>query len=381
MRLFSAARGVSVVLVSSVNSRSVSAKNNADACRSFSQGLNGGHSAGYSDSADFSALAKKMIIKAAAEKKALLSELSERFDPEKISTQFEKPQLLTLSSDCKRQRSYEELKAEIEKIIKESAENAPNTEKNANAGAVSDAVQGGEKPTEQKSMSEWVKEQMEKINDLFSEKEYDKSKDNKLIGIQSKIRRGGTLSIAEQQYLKSKDPDAYERFQKITSARNMFKCSLRSARTKDDVISMRLSNALTALSEYKKAIRKGGSGEDIVALNAAIENDIRDFTRTSCFKALPTVAECNKFDKDMAKARKYEMEKRIEKRRQEAAEKAKKYKKKKKKLIKTPGDGKRTVAQVLNDPTSKKVLASRAKQSYCSCSFSVDLSRKMNAKA
>ena len=364
------------------DSRSGSAKYNAGVCQSFSQnpgGRSAGYSAGYSDSADFSAMAKEIVRAAAEKKKAMLSDLAERFDPGQIITPLDKPQLL-IKDGCERPRSYEELKAKIDEIIKNAAENAPGTENNTPTDNSSDGVRGDGKDTGQKPMSEWVKEQMDKINKLFAEKEYDKSKDNKLIGIRTKIRQGKTLSPAEQQYLRSKDPDAYESFQKINSARNMFKCSLRACRTKDDVISMRLSNALTALSEYRKAIRKGGSGEDIVALNAAIENDIRDFTRTSCFKALPTVAECNKFDKDLAKARKYEMEKRIEKRRQ-AAEKAKKYKKKKKKCIKTPGDGKRTVSQVLSDPTSRKVLASRAKQSYCTCSYSVDLSRKMSAKA
>lgn len=355
------------MLVSSVNSRTVSAANNVSVCRSFSQGADFSHS----DSADFSAAAKEMIREAAEKKKALLSELSERFS---TPASFEKTSTL-LKSVSDRPRSYEELKAEIEKVIEEAKENCPNSGDNT----VSDTVQGGEEKTEQKSMSEWVKEQMEKLDQLFNNKEYDKSKDNKLSNIKSKIRRGLTLTPTEQQYLSSKDPDAYSSFQKINSARNMFKCSLRSARTKDDVISMRLSNALTALSEYRKAIRKGGSGEDIVSLNAAIENDIRDFTRSSSFNKLPTVAECNKFDKDMAKARKYELEKRLEKRRL-AAEKAKKYKKKKK-SIKTPGDGKRTVAQVLSDPTSRKVIASRAKQTYCTCSVGVDFSKKMNAKA
>ena len=359
------------MLVNSVNYCSVSERyNSAYVSQGFSQELGGSHS----DTADFSTLAKGLIREAAEKKKALLSELSEKFGSPVLYEETEAPASPALKSGCNRPRSYEELKAQIDEVVKKAAENASSTENNA----VSDAVQG--EKNEQKPMSEWVKEQMEKIDKLFSNKEYDKNNDNKLIGIKAKIRRGLKLSPTEQQYLASKDPDAYSSFQKINSARNMFKCSLRACRTKDDVISMRLSNALTALSEYKKAIRKGGSGEDIVALNAAIENDIREFSKSSCFSALPTVAECNKFDKDLAKAKRYEQEKRLEKRRL-AAEKAKKYKKKKKKSIKTPGDGKRTVTQVLNDPTSRKVLASRAKQTYCTCSFSVDLSHKISAKA
>lgn len=324
---------------------------------------------GRSDSSGFSAFAREIILAAAKKKKAPISELAEL--DIKSENDHEIP---TLPSD--------DIKTTIEEIIKNASDNDPNTNDKVtadNAGAVSDTVQSSSEKDEQKSIGEWVKEQMEKIDSFLAEKEYDKNSDKKLIDIRTKMRQGKKLTPTEQQYLAAKDPDSYSSFQKINSARNMFKCSLRSCRTKDDVISMRLSNALTALSEYRKATRKGGSGDDIVALNAALENEIRDFSTSSGFKSLPTVAECNKFDKDIAKARKYEQEKRLEKRRL-AAEKAKKYKKKKK-AIKTPGDGKRTVAQVLNDPTSKKVLASRAKQTYCTCSLSYDISRKMSAKA
>lgn len=331
---------------------------------------------GRSDSSGFSAFAREVILAAAKKKKAQSSECAG--SDIKSETDHEIP---TLSSD--------DIKAAIDEIVKNAAEShskeADSTKTDAAQNTASapvdpaDPVQTNGEKTEQKTMAEWVKEQMEKLDSFLAEKENNKNSDRRLADIKTKMRQGKTLSANEQQYLAAKDPDTYSTFQKINSARKMFRCSLRSCRTKDDVISMRLSNALTALSEYRKATRKGGSGDDIVALNAALENEIRDFSTSSGFKSLPTVAECNKFDKDLAKARKYEQEKRIEKRRL-AAEKAKKYKKKKK-AIKTPGDGKRTVAQVLSDPTSKKVLASRAKQTYCTCSMSYDLSRKMNSKA
>lgn len=224
-----------------------------------------------------------------------------------------------------------------------------------------------------KSVSELIKDQMEKIDNMFSEKEYDRANDNRLNGIRAKMRSGLGLTYGEQQYLAQKDPNAYSNFQKTEFARKMFRCTLRSCRTKDDVNAMRLSNALSALSAYRKATRRGGDGSAVVGLNAALENEIRDFVKSPCFKRLPTAAECGKFDKELAKARKYEQEKKLAARR--------KANDKKKKIKKTPGDGKRTVAQVLASPTARKVLSSRAKNAYCTCAFAFDYSKKMNSKA
>ncbi len=252
--------------------------------------------------------------------------------------------------------------------------------------------------TDPNSVSEELQSEIDKLSDMLSPNKDDKKKsfaelleeqknrfdklfpniagsDNTIGGIKNKIRQGRKLTAYEQQILSVKDPAAYESYQRINVARKMFRCSLNNCRTRDDVIGMRLSNALSALSSFKKAIREGGDGNDVAALNAAFENELRDFSRSS-YRSLPTVAECNKFDRDIAKARKYEREKRLEKQREKL--RGKKYKKKTKK---TPGDGKRTVAQVLADPTSKKVLASRAKRTYCGCGMGLTLYKKMNSKA
>lgn len=315
----------------------------------------------HSDKSEFSALAREIACAAAKKKKALISE---------------RPELDSVSAAETRGISSDEIDETIKKLT-ETVKNTANSSENQSTSPA--AVQKPKKPDEQKdpekTVAEMVKEQMEKLDSLFAEKEYDKSSDSTLAGIKQKIRFGKKLTPSEQQYLAKRDPNTYSTFQKIDSARRMFRCSLNSCRTKDDVNSMRLSNALTALSEFRKATRGGGSGDDIAGLNAALENELRDFTATHGFNKLPTAAECNKFDRDIAKARRYEREKRLEKRRLAAKNK---YKKKK---IKTPGDGKRTVAQVLADPTSKKVLASRAKQTYCTCSLSCDIKRRMNSKA
>lgn len=258
-----------------------------------------------------------------------------------------------------------------ESAEKQSAENAA-LKKPETADAA--AVTKPDDKTEGKSIAEMVKEQMEKLDNFLAQREYDKANDSRLGNIKAKMRTGMNLTPSEQQYLAAKDPESYSCFQQIESARKMYRCSLNSCRTKDEVNSMRLSNALSALSAYKKAIREGGDGSAVAGLNAALEREIRDFSSTANYRRLPTVAECNKFDRDLAKAKKYEREKKIaEKRKLEAKRKKKlaerKLAAKRAKLKKTPGDGKQTVAQVMSSPTAKKVLASRAKRSYCGCEY------------
>ncbi len=223
-----------------------------------------------------------------------------------------------------------------------------------------------------KSLAELLEEQKNKLDNLFTNVA---NTDNTIGGIKNKMRQGRILTAYEQQLLSAKDPAAYESYQRIHTARRMFRCTLNSCRTRDDVIGMRLSNALSALSSYRKAIREGGDGGEVIALNAAFENELRSFAKSSGYRSLPTAAECNKFDRDMAKARRYEQEKRLEKRREQL-----RLKRKKNKAKKTPGDGKRTVAQVLADPTSRKVLASRAKRTYCTCGVGFS-TYKMKSKA
>lgn len=265
--------------------------------------------------------------------------------------------------------------------FKENAEKtaAENAEKHTGASSTAqdaEIVQGVDKVKDKdgKTIAEMVKEQMEKLDSMFAEKEYDKANDNRLSSIKAKMRTGGTLTPAEQQYLAAKDPEGYSTFQQIESSRKMYRCSLSACRTKDEVNSMRLSNALAALSAYKKAIRNGGDGAAVAGLNAALDNEIRSFTNTAEYRRLPTVAECNKFDRDLAKAKRNEREKKLaEKRKQEAKRKKtlaeRKLAAKRAKYKKTPGDGKMTVAQVMSSPTAKKVLASRAKRTYCGCAY------------
>ncbi|MBD5130649.1 MAG: hypothetical protein HDT43_12130 [Ruminococcaceae bacterium] len=263
-------------------------------------------------------------------------------------------------------------KAEQSKT-EQSAAKQPETEQSKTEQSGNSAAGKPEDKNEGKTIAEMVKEQMEKLDSFLEQREYDKANDTRLSGIKAKMRTGSGLTPSEQQYLAAKDPEAYSSFQRTESVKKMYRCSLNACRTKDEVNAMRLSNALSALSAYRKAIRNGGDGADIAGLNAALDREIRTFTSSANYRRLPTVAECNKFDRDLAKAKKNEREKKLaekkklEARRQRtlaakklAAKRAAKYKK-------TPGDGKQTVSQVLSSPTAKKVLASRAKRDYCTC--------------
>lgn len=281
---------------------------------------------------------------------------------------------------CKARTSAEEILEKInaiqESAEKQSAENAAAAEQPMTEQPKTENSAAGkpEDKNESKSISEMVKEQMEKLDSLFAQKEYDKANDTRLSGIKAKMRTGSGLTPAEQQYLAAKDPEAYSSFQRTETVKKMYRCSLNACRTKDEVNAMRLSNALSALSAYRKAIRNGGDGADVAGLNAALDREIRSFTGTSNYRRLPTAAECNKFDRDLAKAKNNEREKKLaEKRKLEAKKKRtlaeKKLAAKRAKYKKTPGDGKQTVAQVLSSPTAKKVLASRAKSSNCGCAY------------
>ena len=192
-----------------------------------------------------------------------------------------------------------------------------------------------------------IKEQTEKIDRIFSRNDSSEANERQLAGIRYKIRSGLILSANEEQYLSRYDPDSYTNYRTTLDARRMFRSQLSCCRTKDEVTSMRLSNALTALSSYKKAVRKGGNGDEVVGLNMAIEREISDFARSAKYRSLPTSAERDKYYRELAKARKYEREKR-------AAEKLNAIRKKKKQ-VKQPGDGKRTVSQVENSPLGRKV--------------------------
>lgn len=210
----------------------------------------------------------------------------------------------------------------------------------------------------EKSIAEMVKEQMEKLDSLFGEREYDRANDSNLSSIRTKLYMGKKLTPAEQQYLAKRDPNTYSQYQQQETQRRIYRYTLRSCRTKDQVNGMRLSNALSALSELKKAAKNGGGIGGIAGLNAALNDEIREFTRSGEYNRLPTVAEVNKVNRDLAKAKKYEREKRAEQREKLKA------RRKKKKSKKTPGDGKRTVAQVMATPEAKKVMRSRAKNAY-----------------
>lgn len=298
------------------------------------------------DSVDFSREALESMVKAAKSSRAARSVISQF-----AAEAEENPSV-----------SAEDVESAVENAIEKIEEKIEEQIESVTSG---DSEKSG-----QKTLAEMVKEQMDKIDNMFSNNNYDKSKDSKLMSIKGKIYRGLYLSPAEQQYLSQKDPDAYSTFQTINSTRKMFSCSLRSCRTRDDLIAMRLSNSLTALSEFRKAVRKGGDGSAIAGLNAALENEIKSYARTREYQSLPTVAECNKFDKELAKAKRYEYEKRRE---EMKARVDKKYKKKSKNV----GDGKRTVAQVMASPLARKVLASRRSSGSCSCgSIGFSLSEK-----
>lgn len=225
---------------------------------------------------------------------------------------------------------------------------------------------------EKKTLSELIKEQTEKIDKMFSRDDGSKPDDRQLNSIKMKIRSGLTLSLNEEQYLSRYDPDSYSNYRTTLDARRMFRSQLSCCRTKDEVNGMRLSNALSALASYKKAVKQGGDGSAVAGLNMALEREISDYTKSARYRSLPTAAERDKYYMELAKARRFEREKRAAER-QNAIQKGKK-----KKQVKQLGDGKRTVAQVENSPLGRKVR-NAGKGGSC-MSFSSSLMTKSYSK-
>lgn len=201
---------------------------------------------------------------------------------------------------------------------------------------------------EKKSFSELIKEQTEKIDKMFSKSDNEADSKLQLNSIKMKLRSGFTLSANEEKYLEKHDPDGYANYRTTQDARRMFRAQLSCCRTKDEVNGMRLTNALSAFSSYKKATKRGGDGSAVAGLNMALEREISDYTKSARYNSLPTAAERDKYYMELAKARRFEREKR-------AAEKLNALRKGKKKQVKQVGDGKRTVAQVESSPLARKV--------------------------
>lgn len=223
---------------------------------------------------------------------------------------------------------------------------------------------------DKKTLSELIKEQTEKIDKMFSRDDGSGADERQLNSIKMKIRCGRLLSANEEQYLSKYDPDSYTNYRTTLDARRMFRSQLMCCRTKDDVNGMRLSNALSALSSYRKAVKQGGDGSAVAGLNMALEREISDYTKSARYRSLPTAAERDKYYMELAKARRFEREKR-------AAERQN-AQRKKKKQVKQPGDGKRTVAQVENSPLGRKVR-NAGKGGSC-MSFSSSLMSKSYTK-
>lgn len=59
--------------------------------------------------------------------------------------------------------------------------------------------------------------------------------DNKLSGIDSKLKLGGELTDKELEYLREKNPELYKKALAIKEERKQYKKSLQNARTKEEV--------------------------------------------------------------------------------------------------------------------------------------------------
>lgn len=73
--------------------------------------------------------------------------------------------------------------------------------------------------------------------------------DNKLSGIDSRLKLGGELTDKELEYLKEKNPELYKKALAIKEERKQYKKSLQNARTKEEVERIKSNKMQTFLSE------------------------------------------------------------------------------------------------------------------------------------
>lgn len=73
--------------------------------------------------------------------------------------------------------------------------------------------------------------------------------DNKLSGIDSKLKLGGELTDKELEYLREKNPELYKKALAIKEERKQYKKSLQNARTKEEVERIKSNKMQTFLSE------------------------------------------------------------------------------------------------------------------------------------
>lgn len=322
-------------------------------------------------------------------------EKKQKYDAIEIKARMpvpEQPREFKLTSGEK--SLYDKLKEELERLQSKCNENgnedtADDTEKADDEKKLAEWLEEQAKAYEdvlqdpKKSLSDWVKEQMKLWEENNAKREEQKRNDTQLQNINSKLNMGQKLTPTEKQYLAAHDPMAYQNAQRIETERNYYAKMLNCCRTQDDVHALRLSNAVSALEELKKIRSGGGDAMSSLSLimqrNAAFESETNRFVRSGGFSALPTRAECRKVAADLRKAKRYE----IEKKRAKALERKKtaEAKRKAKKLKKNPGDGKLTVAQVMQSSTAKKVRRSMAKRAYlCSARAAFHVVSKMNRK-
>lgn len=73
--------------------------------------------------------------------------------------------------------------------------------------------------------------------------------DNKISGIDSKLKLGGELTDKELEYLREKNPELYKKALAIKEERKQYKKSLQNARTKEEVERIKSNKMQTFLSE------------------------------------------------------------------------------------------------------------------------------------
>lgn len=133
--------------------------------------------------------------------------------------------------------------------------------------------------------------------------------------IDLKLKSGKKLTAEEMEYLKNTNPTAYQRAKEVEMERASYERELKRCRTKDEVQRVKMAHVGASLSAVNSIqnnphIPKEKKFELIMHefyKNAAVQESTRVFIESGKYAKLPTEAEEQKAEKDLAEAKKDEL--------------------------------------------------------------------------
>lgn len=156
---------------------------------------------------------------------------------------------------------------------------------------------------DQKKLSEMTAEERQ-LQD-FKEQAEQIRKKQKYAGIDAKLAAGDKLTPEEIEYLRQNNPQALRDYEETQRERECYRRALRNCRTREEVERLKYTKMGQYMAEAKKissdaCIPKGKKVEllkKILQQTIAVEDEHREFLKTSRYASLPTEEEAREAEK------------------------------------------------------------------------------------